>query len=84
VRIDILVTCGKHLHDHIISLRGKVWAHKTSLIQPLFIIVPVPRQEREQSCICVLGVPILPTSTILPLDFGTIPTVQYFWFFKVA
>ena len=31
VRVGIFLTCGKHLHDRIISLRGKVWAHKTSL-----------------------------------------------------
>jgi hypothetical protein len=32
---------------------------------PLFIEVPVPRQDSERSCICVLGVSILPLSTIL-------------------
>jgi len=25
VRVGILLTCGKHLHDHITSLRGEVW-----------------------------------------------------------
>ena len=30
----------KHLHDHIISLRVNAWAHITSLIPPLFIVVP--------------------------------------------
>jgi len=29
---------------------------KTSLTPPLFIEMPVPSQERERSCICVLGV----------------------------
>jgi hypothetical protein len=29
----------KHLHDHIISLRVNAWAHITSLIPPLFIVV---------------------------------------------
>ena len=24
-------TSGKHLHDSLISLRGEIWAHKTSL-----------------------------------------------------
>ena len=28
VRVGILLTCGKHLHDCIISLSEKVWAHK--------------------------------------------------------
>jgi hypothetical protein len=34
---------------------------------PLFIEVPVPRQESEQSCIYVLMVSMLPLSTILYL-----------------
>jgi hypothetical protein len=36
VRASILITCGKHLHDHIISLRWEVWAHKTTLVSPTF------------------------------------------------
>jgi hypothetical protein len=44
-RVDILLTNGKHLHDRIISVRGEVWAHKTSLASPLFIEVHVPSQE---------------------------------------
>ena len=73
----IFVTCGKHLHDCIISLSGKVWApKKTSLTPPLLIEVPVPRQESEPSCICVLGVSILSLSTILIFDFGI---VSYFF-----
>ena len=48
VRIDILLTCGKHLHDCIISLR----AHKTSLTPPChFSLVSGPSQESELSCI---------------------------------
>jgi hypothetical protein len=39
VEIDIVLTCGTHLHDRIISLRGG-WTHKTSLSLPLFIEVP--------------------------------------------
>jgi vacuolar-type H+-ATPase subunit F/Vma7 len=35
------------LHDHIISLRGEIRAHKTSLTLPIFIDVPVPSQESE-------------------------------------
>jgi len=27
----ILLICGKHLRNRIISLTGEVWAHKTSL-----------------------------------------------------
>jgi hypothetical protein len=43
----------EHLHDHINSLWGDVCVHKTSSTFPLFIIVHVPRQESEQSCICI-------------------------------
>jgi len=35
----------------------------TSLTLPPFIEVPVSIQESERSCICVLGVSILPLST---------------------
>ena len=59
---------------------GDVWPNKTSLAPPPFIEVPVPRQECEQSCICTLWVSILPLSTILLLDFGTVPTVWYYCF----
>jgi hypothetical protein len=41
VSVDILITCGKHLQDPIISLREEVWAHKTSLTPLFFIGVPV-------------------------------------------
>ena len=54
-RVCILLTCGKHLHDCITSLRT-VWVYNNSLILPLFIEVPVPIQERERSCIFVLEV----------------------------
>jgi hypothetical protein len=45
VRADNLLTCRKHVHHRIISLRGEDCAHKTSLTPPLFIEVPVPIQE---------------------------------------
>ena len=35
------------------TLIREVWIQKTSLTAPLFIEVPVPSQENEQSCICV-------------------------------
>ena len=49
MRIVILPTCGKHLHESIILLRGEVWTHKTSLSSPFFIGVPVPRKGSEWS-----------------------------------
>jgi hypothetical protein len=41
---------------------------------------PVPIQESERSCICVLGESVLPLSTIFLLDFGNISTVWDFLF----
>jgi hypothetical protein len=53
--------CKHFIHDHIILLKGEVYANKTSLIQRmLFIEVPVPSQESEQLYICVIQVFILP------------------------
>ena len=52
----------------------------TSLTPPLVIEVPVPSQENKQPCICMLGVSIVPLSTILIFDIGIVPTVWYFCF----
>jgi len=35
--VSILVVCGKHLYDHIISLIGEIRTHETSKTVPLFI-----------------------------------------------
>ena len=52
VRVGISLTCGKHLHNLIICLRGLV--HKTSLILPLSIEVSVAIQESgEFVYVCV-------------------------------
>ena len=42
----------------LISPRGRIWAHKTSLTPPLFIVVTEPSQGCELSCIGVLEVSI--------------------------
>ena len=39
--VGILLTRANHLHDHTISLREEVRAHKTILTPPLFIEVPI-------------------------------------------
>ena len=78
VRVGISRTCGKHLHNLIICLRGLV--HKTSLILPLSIEVSVAIQESGSSCMCVLGISIMPLFTIFLLDFGTVPIEWYFLF----
>jgi hypothetical protein len=56
VRVGILLPSGKHLHNHIISLRGEVSAHKTSLTRSFLIEVHEPRQKNERSFICVRGI----------------------------
>ena len=81
MKIGIFLTCGKYLHDRIISLRVKIWAHKTSAFPGLFIDMHVPTQECERSCICILGVSILPLPTIFIFDFGIVPTMWYSLFF---
>jgi hypothetical protein len=30
VMVGIVFTCGKHMRDHIFSLRGDHWAHTTT------------------------------------------------------
>jgi len=54
--VVILLSCGQNLHNRIISVRGEVLAHKTSLTPPLFYKNAVPSQESELSCIFVLHV----------------------------
>ena len=56
VRVGILLTWGNQLHDCIISQRGEVWVHNTSLNPPHFIEVHVTPKERERSCIFVKSV----------------------------
>jgi len=52
-----------------------ITSSEISLTPPLFIEVPVPSQEREQPCICVLGVSTWSLSAIFLLHFRTVPTV---------
>ena len=51
VKLGILIKCGNHLHNRIISLRGEVFERKTSLAPSFLIDVPVPSQENERSYI---------------------------------
>jgi hypothetical protein len=46
VRVYTFYSYGKHLHDHMTSIRREVWTHKTSLVPPLFM---VPNQESGRS-----------------------------------
>jgi len=54
VRVAILLTFGKQLHDRIIILRFRY--HSTSLTPPHYIEVPIPSQENDESSIFVLEV----------------------------
>ena len=56
---------------------------RTVLTTPLFIEMPVSSPKSERSCICVLELSILPLSTFLIFDFGSVPTVWYFLFFFI-
>jgi len=80
VGVHILLICGKHLHDCINSLRGEVWAHKSSLTPPLFLEVSVPSQESGRSSICVSGFDFCLFLRLFWLDFGNVSTVWYFFF----
>jgi hypothetical protein len=46
--VKVLLSCGKHLHDSIISLRDEVRAIISSL--PLLIEVPVTSWESDRPC----------------------------------
>ena len=75
----LVLTCGKPLHDSIISQRGKVLAHKTSITLPLSW--KCLYQARKVS-----HVSTVPLSMIL----GIVPTVWYFrivpteWYFRIV
>lgn len=58
----------------ILLLNMWIWVHKTSLKPPLLIEVevPVPSPKSVRSFICVLGVSVLPHSSISLLEYGTI------------
>jgi hypothetical protein len=45
--------------------------NKKVLAMTLFIEMPVPSQKSERSCICVLGLTILPLSTFLIRNIAT-------------
>ena len=66
-------------------------SYKTSLTPPLVIEVPVPSQESERSCLCVLRVclcvlrvsifPLFLPFNIFFIVFGTVSTVWYYLFY---
>ena len=59
-----------------------ICVYKTSLTSPLFIEVPVPSQEIEWSCICMLLLSTLSLSMIFLLEFGPVSTEWYSFVFR--
>ena len=58
--VDILHTRGKHVHGRSFHYMGRFRSHKNSLTLPLLNEIPVPSQESERSCICLLGYQFCP------------------------
>jgi hypothetical protein len=52
---------------------------KLALTPPHFIEVPVPTQESELSCICVLGVTLYLFLRLFLLGIRNVSTVWYFF-----
>jgi hypothetical protein len=52
---------------------------KLALTLPRFIEVPVPTQESEHSCICVLGVTLYLFLRLFLLGIRNVSTVWYFF-----
>ena len=59
-----------------------ICVYKTSLTSPLFIEMPVPSQEIEWSCICMLLLSTLSLSMIFLLEFGPVSTEWYSFVFR--
>ena len=81
-----LTTCGKHLPDRIISIRGEVWAHEISLSPPFIFNQATKVSGHVFVCyvmyLCVSGIDFYLFSTILIFGFGIVPTVWCFFFFS--
>ena len=56
VRVDILLTRGIHFHDRIISIRGKGWAHETSVILPRYLNTCTKVDKWAVMYRCVTGI----------------------------
>jgi len=55
----------------VISLKEQVWAHKTSLTPPLFI---VPNKECKQKCTYAINIDFV-SFYVFVLDLGTVTTI---------
>lgn len=68
------LTCGKHFHDRIISLKLVYPSHF------FFIKVPVLSQKGEMLCICVLRVSIY---LFLWFFYGIAQSFYLYWLFSI-
>ena len=80
VRVGIILTCGKHLHDRITAVRWEVCTHKTGLTPPFSLRCMKQARKVNVMYLCVI-VSVLPLSTILIFDFKPVPTEWYLLFF---
>jgi len=69
-----------YLHNRIISLRGQVSAHKTSLTHHFLLKCLYQTRKVGDHVFVVLRISILPLSTILILCFGIVRQVLVFVF----
>ena len=65
----------------IISQRREIFAHNVSLTPPLFIEVPVPRQESDRSYICVFLALHFITYEECPALYTSDIIIQFTYFF---
>ena len=72
----------KALTPHHFTKRGGCGSINI-LTPPLFIVVPVPIQKREQSCMCVLGYRFCIFLRFFLFDFGIVPSVWYLFVFHL-
>ena len=68
VRVCVILRCGKHLHDGIISLRGEVWVNKISLTAPL-LMKCLYQARKVNGHVFSLSVSIVPLSTLFSIRF---------------
>ena len=66
--------CSISIH-HL--FRGEFRVHNNNLTQPLFIEVPVPRQESERSCIRVRGIAFVSFIPSCLFELGSVLMVLY-------
>jgi len=78
VRVGILLTCGKYLHDRIsFHLKGRFGPIQLAYSRTLCIEVSMLSQESKRLCICVLKVSNLPLCAVCLLYFGNVLTLWY-------